>query len=197
MPKPLSEMTLEELWELFPIILKEHNPAYREWYLEEQLKLQACLHSEDIVRMNHIGSTAVKNLIAKPTVDILLEVHEVCSILNLKQTLANNGWILMSEHTEPALKLAFNKGYTPNGFADKVFHLHVRNAGDWDELYFRDYLMVHPEIAAEYGELKLRLLEKYEHDRDGYTAAKTVFVQKYSKLAREEFTGRYKPVKIK
>ncbi|MGM0498943.1 MAG: GrpB family protein, partial [Bacillota bacterium] len=74
MPKSLSEMSLEELWQLFPIILKEHNPEYKNWYLEEKFNLTAVLPEKNIGRINHIGSTAVPGLLAKPTVDILLEI---------------------------------------------------------------------------------------------------------------------------
>ncbi|MBU5584683.1 GrpB family protein, partial [Enterococcus sp. S181_ASV_20] len=61
--------------------------------------------------------------------------------------------------------------------------LHVRAIGDWDEFYFRDYLRKYPEVARQYEELKLTLKEKFEHNRDAYTDAKSDFVQKYSKKA--------------
>jgi len=193
MVKELSEMTLEELWELFPIILKDHNSKYSQWYSEEKHNLLSCFNPNDIKRINHIGSSAVKGLISKQTVDILLEIDNSCDIMRIRLTLADNGWILMLEETKPDLKLAFNKGYTPDGFTEKVYHLHVRYLGDWNELYFRDYLQAHDEVAAEYGKLKMRLAEQYKHDRDGYTNAKSDFVLKHTNLAREQFSGRYKP----
>ena len=74
--KNLEEMTLEELWELFPIILKEHRAEYADWYEEEQQNLTKLLAEFEIQRINHIGSTSVEGLIAKPIVDILLELPE-------------------------------------------------------------------------------------------------------------------------
>ena len=71
--KPLSEMTLEELWQLFPIILSEHDPDWTKYYDEEKALLEKQFGSLT-VRFSHIGSTAVEGLIAKPTADILLEV---------------------------------------------------------------------------------------------------------------------------
>lgn len=68
----------------------------------------------------------------------------------------------------------------------QVYHIHVRYLGDWDELYFRDYLLSHPNVVEEYGKLKLNLKQSYEHDRDGYTNAKTDFIKKATKLAKEE-----------
>jgi GrpB-like predicted nucleotidyltransferase (UPF0157 family) len=193
MKKALSEMTLEELWELFPIILREHNPEYKEWYLKEKEAIENAVGRDEIMRINHIGSSAVEGLISKPTVDILLEIDCNSDIEKLKLKLKKVGWTLMAFKNESALKMSFNKGYTPNGFAERVFHLHVRFWGDWDELYFRDYLLIHNEVATEYGELKQKLKKQYEHDRDGYTAAKTEFVTKWTKIARKDFGNRYVP----
>ena len=88
-------------------------------------------------------------------------------------------------------RITLNKGYTEQGFAEKVFHLHIRIAGDNNELYFRDYLKEHKKIAKEYEILKLSLWEEFEHDRDGYTEAKTDFIKKYTNLAKSDYEGRY------
>ena len=144
---------------------------------------------ENIFRISHIGSTAVAGLLSKPTVDILLELTAAASVALASERLKTE-WILMSENREP-LKLAFNKGYTEDGFAERVFHLHVRRAGDWDELYFRDYLRGHAEAAEAYGRLKQELLQKYCHNRDAYTAAKAEFVKKYTAEGRALYADRY------
>ena len=188
--KNLEEMTLEELWELFPIILKEHRAEYADWYEEEQQNLTKLLAEFEIQRINHIGSTSVEGLIAKSIVDILLELPEGYDLEKVTALLQKAGWILMIKDKEKQT-LDLNKGYTPAGFEEKVYHLHVRALGDWDELYFRDYLQKYPEAARQYEELKLSLKEKYEHNRDAYTDAKTEFVQKYSQKGREEFGTRY------
>ena len=67
MAKKLSEMTLEELWALFPIILKEHQSSWKDWYVEEEALLRENLPAE-AVRISHIGSTAVETIWAKPIV---------------------------------------------------------------------------------------------------------------------------------
>ncbi|MCB2306631.1 GrpB family protein [Clostridium estertheticum] len=193
MGKELSEMALKELWELFPIILKKHNIDYKEWYETEKQKLLRCIDKKDIRRINHIGSSAVEGLIAKPTVDILLEIDNESNIEQLRDALLHNGWLLMSFENKPCMKMVFNKGYTKEGFAEKVYHLHVRYYDNWNELYFRDYLIEHDEVAKAYGELKLELIEKYEHDRDGYTNAKTNFILKYTEKAKEEYVDKYNP----
>lgn len=83
-------------------------------------------------------------------------------------------------------RISLNKGYTEHGFAEKVFHLHIRLKGDTDEIYFRDYLNAHAEVVKEYEELKLQLWKKYEYNRDTYTNSKTKFVNKYTQLAKRE-----------
>lgn len=190
--KKLEEMTLAELWELFPIILKEHRSEYKRWYEEEEQQLTELFADFPFQRINHIGSTSVEGLIAKPIVDILLELPDRYDMEDASARLQKAGWILMIEDQRKQT-LDLNKGYTPEGFAEKVYHLHVRAIGDWDELYFRDYLRKYPEVARQYEELKLTLKEKYEHDRDTYTDEKSEFVQKYSQKAREKFGSRYLP----
>ena len=192
MIKELSEMSLEELWELFPIILKDYNPEYPAWYEIEKEKLLKDLDNGSIVRISHIGSTAVPGLISKPIIDILMEISSLSNLDKLTNRLTDMHWKMMSSSNQPTFRQSYNKGYTKYGFEEKVYHLHVRYANDWNELYFRDYLIEHPEIAKEYADLKLQLKERYEHNRDAYTDAKEEFVRKYSNLAREAYGDRYK-----
>ena len=186
MGKKLSEMTLEELWQLFPIYLAEHQPCWEEWYLEEEILLKAALSSTE--RISHIGSTAISSIWAKPIVDILVEIPMGRNLSDYKDLIINRGYICMSQSENG---LSFNKGYTENGFAERVFHLHLRYAGDNDELYFRDYLIEQPDVAKEYEELKLKLWKKYEHNRDAYTNGKTELVKKYTEKAKILYRNRY------
>lgn len=188
MSKKLEKMSLHELWQLFPIFLVEHNTAWKQWYEEERDIILSVVPSESIMRISHIGSTAILGIWAKNIVDILIEVNNKLDLDAVKDTLVNNGWLCMNM-TENRITL--NKGYTEQGFAEKVFHLHIRIMGDNDELFFRDYLNEHEEIAKEYEVLKLSLWKKFEHDRDGYTNAKTNFIKKYTNLAKCRYSGRY------
>jgi GrpB-like predicted nucleotidyltransferase (UPF0157 family) len=130
-------------------------------------------------------------LIAKPTIDILVEIKDDTDIEKFISNMQSVGYIYSEQPNNPAPHMMFMKGYTPQGFKGQVFHVHVRYSGDWDELYFRDYLLAHPEIADEYGKLKMELKKKYERDRDGYTYAKTDFIGRITKLARAEMQNRY------
>ncbi len=173
-------MTLEELWQLFPIILTEPNPAWKGWYAEEEALLQAALSG---VALHHIGSTSVEGIWAKPIVDILALAGPEADFTALEEAICASGYRCMSREEN---RLSFNKGYTPEGFAQRVFHLHLRRVGDQDELYFRDYLRAHPEAAKAYETLKLSLWKPFEHNRDGYTAAKTDFIALHTRRAKQE-----------
>lgn len=188
MGRALSEMTLEELWELFPIFLIEHNEKWKKYYDEMESYLQNILADYQVVRINHIGSTAIDGIWAKDIVDILLEINTNEDIEKVAGATEKHGFIRMSSN---AARISLNKGYTPNGFADKVYHLHIRFVGDNNELYFRDYLNEHQEVAKVYEQMKLKLWKKYEHDRDGYTNAKTAFVEKWTLEARKIYRDRY------
>lgn len=171
---------------IYPIILSEYNPAWPEWYAEEKTNLQRLIGTESIVRISHYGSTSVPGLMAKPTVDILLEIKDDANVSKLIDALSSSEYICLDppDMPTPPPHLMFLKGYLSDGFAGKVYHIHVRYLGDPDELYFRDYLIAHPETALEYATLKTRLHKGFEHDRDGYTDAKTAFIRGVTEKAR-------------
>lgn len=110
----------------------------------------------------------------------MIEITEDCDLKFLVSKLEKNGYILEKQPQKPVPHMMFMKGYTEKGFAEKGFHLHVRYLGDWNELYFRDFLRLRKDVTKEYSNLKMSLIDKYEHNRDGYTEAKTEFVNKYT-----------------
>ncbi len=183
MARSLKDMTLEELWELFPIELIAPQPEWTAQYREMELELQRLLAPFPGVRITHIGSTAIGDIWSKPIVDILVEFDKEASLNEATELLEQAGFLMMS--SEPR-RISLNKGYTEQGFADKVFHIHLRYAGDNDEILFRDYLRRHPERARDYEQLKLTLGQKFTHDRDGYTAAKSEFVKAVMVAAKQE-----------
>ncbi|MDO4584532.1 MAG: GrpB family protein [Planctomycetia bacterium] len=188
MSKALSEMTLEELWQRFPISLVEPHEKWARYYSEMESFLKSILADYAITRISHVGSTAINGIWAKNIVDILLEIECDENREKVAETIENQGFLRMS--TSPR-RISFNHGYTRNGFAERVYHLHVRYAGDNRELYFRDYLNEHPAVAKEYEQLKLELWKKYEYHRDAYTNAKTAFIEKWTTEAKRIYKNRY------
>lgn len=203
MKKKVSELSIDEWKKTFPIILEEYNPHYKDWYESEKQNILNAVKAEDIARINHIGSSAVEGLIAKPIIDILLEIDGCCNVTKLIDDLKVLGYgdEILFRNDDP-MRLLLGKGFSSDGYAEKVCLLHVRYLGNWNELYFRDFLIANPEVAAEYGKLKLNILEDIEKgiiermpngQPNGYSVAKLAFVEKYSKAAKQEFQSKYKP----
>ena len=148
----LADLSLEELWQLFPIILTPHQDCWANWYREEAELLQENL--PDIKRINHIGSITIKGIGVKPTIDILVEISPKVRLSGFKSKIEECGYICMAENNN---HIDFNKGYNLQGYAERVFHLYLRHVGDNDELYFRDYLQKNSIVAQAYEWLKLCL----------------------------------------
>ena len=140
-----------------------------------------------IIRISHIGSTSIANIKTKPIIDILIEINFDNKNI-IKEILLNNNYILMNDNVN---KISFNKGYTINGYANKVFHIHIKKYGDCDELYFRDYLNENHLKAKEYEKLKLELFNKYKPNRDLYTDGKKDFINEIVNLAKQKYKDRY------
>lgn len=182
MSKRLEDMTLEELWELFPIVLAPHNPLWSIWAKEEIQYLSRILAVYEPI-ITHIGSTAIPDIQAKPIIDLLVEVSPEIEWQDIKAIMERWGYICMSQS---ASRVSFNKGYTLSGYAEKVFHIHYHRLGDCDEIIFRDFLISHPDYAKAYENLKKSLLPIFINDRDGYTNAKSQFVQMILRLSKGE-----------
>ncbi len=183
-PRILLEWPLERLWERFPVVLEPHRTRWRTWFAEESALLGARL--PDGTTLHHIGSTSVPGLCAKPIVDILAELPRNIAPGSCKPVLERCGYLCMADAGD---RMSFNKGYTPQGYAGRVFHLHLRRAGDHDEVFFADYLRRHPDVARAYGTLKRDLAARYRHNRDAYTAAKSDFVARYTRKAKESWSA--------
>lgn len=188
MKRKLSEMTLEQLWKLFPIVLTEHKLYWHSWYEEESKGIQTFLPMSQIRHISHIGSTAIETIWAKPIIDILVEMQETCKRDEMISDIVKSGYIVMHLDNN---RVSFNKGYTIDGFAEKVFHLHLRYKNDNEELYFRDYLNDYADIAKKYEQIKLKLWKEYPYNRDAYTKSKTHFIRKYTEKAKLLYGEKY------
>ncbi len=108
MGKELSEMTLEELWDLFPIFLVPHDDKWEDDYKEMEVRLHQILTSGCVDRISHIGSTAINGIWAKNIVDVMVEIPQSTDMEKVSYLLEQNGLIRMS--TE-ANRISLNEGY--------------------------------------------------------------------------------------
>ena len=184
--RDLHQMTPDQLGRLFPIILETPSDEWPEVYRAESRLIREAFSESEIIQMDHIGSTAIPNIKAKPTIDVLLQVPECVSDQKIIELFVSLGYQYINRADNPPPHMMFVKGYTIRGFEGQTCHVHVRYQGDWDELHFRDYLISHPHMAKEYEELKHDLAARFPNDREAYTYAKTPFVEKINRQVRGE-----------
>ena len=125
------------------------------------------------LRIDHIGSTAVPGLAAKPIIDVQISVTAFEPLDAYRLPLERLGYDFRAENPERTKRYFREAPGTPRR------HIHVRRAGSWAEqfaLLFRDYLRTHTEEAQRYESLKYQLAARYKEDRHGYTDAKAPFI---------------------
>ncbi len=186
MKKDLNNLTTEELGKLFPIMIEEYNPNWPMLFEKEKEIIKQRLGSNIIQKISHIGSTAIKEIMAKPTIDILIEVAKSFDKEKFIKSFENIGYHYIPQPENPPPHIMLAKGYSKKGFKGQAFHVHVRYLGNWDELYFRDYLIANPKTAKEYEKLKLNLAKKHKNNREDYTNAKTEFIQKVMEIIKQK-----------
>jgi GrpB-like predicted nucleotidyltransferase (UPF0157 family) len=166
-----------------PVVIVEYDPRWPTMY-EQERDLILGATGDLIVVVEHIGSTAVPNLGGKRIIDILAGVRCLEDAERCVEPLAVIGYEYVPEYNEviPERRY-FHKG-PPEG---RTFHLHMAEyRGDfWTKhLLFRDWLQGHPEDAREYFRLKKELADRFGRDREGYTEAKTGFIESIVTRAR-------------
>jgi GrpB-like predicted nucleotidyltransferase (UPF0157 family) len=125
--------------------------------------------------IEHIGSTAIPGLAAKPVIDMMAGVESLAGSRAALAVLDHHQYCYAPYHAEVMHWLC-----KPSP-AQRTHHLHLVPVGSrlWiEQLAFRDYLRAHPHVAREYAELKHRLADEHRFDREAYTIAKAPFVQR-------------------
>jgi GrpB-like predicted nucleotidyltransferase (UPF0157 family) len=156
-----------------PIVLVAYDPAWPRLFEEERAQLKPVLAPWLAGAIEHIGSTAVPGLTAKPVIDIMAAVRDLPSSAHAREAVAPLGYVYFPYR--PDVMHWFCK---PSP-ARRTHHLHLVPVDSplWsDRLLFRDYLRSSPGAAAEYAGLKVALADRYRHDREAYTDAKADFV---------------------
>jgi GrpB-like predicted nucleotidyltransferase (UPF0157 family) len=141
-------------------------------FAREEARLRAALGGL-VAAVEHVGSTAVCGISAKPVIDIAAAVLEIADAGKCVAPLEGLGYEYRGEHGIPG-RHYFTRG------DPRTHHLHVVELGGevWrDHLLFRNHLRRHPRVAREYDELKKRLAEEYPEDRGAYTEGKAAFIR--------------------
>jgi GrpB-like predicted nucleotidyltransferase (UPF0157 family) len=150
-------------------------------FVQEQLLLQRELGEWISGPIEHVGSTAIPGLVAKPVIDIMAGVGSLAASQGAIAAASRLGYAYFPYKSD------LMHWFCKPSPAFRTHHLHLVpfNSAQWlDSLGFRDYLRGNPDVAAEYGALKRRLAKEYEFDREAYTEAKGPFIQQVIKLSR-------------
>ena len=158
--------------------LEQHTEQWRQLFIEEAATIRATI-GEISALIEHVGSTSIGGIAAKPIIDIAVGVEKLVDGEKCVVPLENIGYEYRGEHGI-AGRFYFVKG------EPRTHHLHLveKDSDFWrSHLLFRDYLRAHPAVAKEYEKLKLELARKYANDRDAYLYGKTDFIENVLKIA--------------
>lgn len=162
------------------VVLAEPDPAWPARFEEIRNRLVLAL-GDVAVRVDHVGSTSIPGIPAKPIIDVQVSVPALEDEDAYRPAIESLGWPMRSR--EPGHRYFRDPGHEP-----RRVQVHVcEAASDWerDHLLFRDYLRANPKRAAAYGELKRALADLYPSDRLAYTEAKTPFIRETVALAED------------
>jgi len=172
------------------VVIAAPDPAWPARFAEEADALRRALGAagERIV-IEHVGSTAVPGLAAKPIIDILLVPPDgAWPAEALAAALPPLGYAHWADDPDPA-HMFFVKGMPPHG-AGRTHHVHVRPAGQAAPvLAFRNQLRANPALAAAYMVLKRELARRHPTDREAYTRGKDAFVAAVLRLGEADAGG--------
>jgi GrpB-like predicted nucleotidyltransferase (UPF0157 family) len=160
-----------------------YDPVWPQLYLAERARVLTAVDPH-FLALEHIGSTAVPGLAAKPIIDMMASVADLRDGLAALAPLAALGYQVLE--TGMPKRLCLRKRGSPPVLA---FQLHVVEVASWherNERLLRDYLQIHPEAAQAYGLLKQQLAAEHICDEQAYTKAKTAWIQSTVDHARDE-----------
>jgi GrpB-like predicted nucleotidyltransferase (UPF0157 family) len=155
-----------------------HSELWHHLFAEEETQLRNAIGAQ-VVAIEHVGSTAICGLSAKPIIDIAVAVREITDAEKCITQLESIGYKSRGELGIPGRQY-FTKG------DPRTHHLHMVELGSdlWrSHLLFRDYLRLRPEVAKEYEHLKMGLAQKHTKNREAYTQGKAAFIEGVLKAA--------------
>ena len=154
------------------IVITPYNPAWPTHFATLGAAIRQAL-GPLALRIDHIGSTSIPGLDAKPIIDVQISVASLEPVDSYRLPLEEIGFVWRADNPE------LTKRYFREQPGSQRIHIHVRRAGSWAEqfaLLFRDYMRCHPNDARAYALLKHALAGVHRNDREAYTDAKDPFI---------------------
>jgi len=161
------------------IEIVDYDPSWPRLFEEERRRLARALPADQVLAIEHAGSTAIPGLAAKPIIDIFVAILSVdAARTTLVEPIKTLGYVYWEENPDKD-RMFFVKGMPPYG-TRRTHHVHIFEPTSkfWQRaLAFRDYLRDHCDEAERYQQLKHRLAVQYRSDREAYSRAKDKYVK--------------------
>ncbi len=168
-----------------PILLVPYDPRWPQAFERARGELIAAIGAERLLGFEHIGSTAIPEIFAKPIIDMLAGVSDPTIVDDMLGDIEALGYLPW--YGAPGRRTFERRG--PDGTATEHLHFVVHASPNWTEpLRFRDWLRVNPADREAYQRLKLRLAAVYDDTRK-YSEAKTEFVRQIDAKATRRPTS--------
>lgn len=158
-----------------PVSLADHDPRWRTMFEDEKRRLMDALPGT-FLAIEHIGSTAVDGMKAKPLIDLLAGVDSMETAIALNRLLVEHGYTTSASLNDT---LPTRQWFMRQEQGVRTHHLHVvvHDSDEWRmRIGFRDALRADPELRRRYTALKEDLVARYAEDRDAYTEGKGAFI---------------------
>ncbi len=163
-----------------------YTKKWAKLYKEEEERLESILKKFEF-EIEHVGSTAIPGLSAKPIIDIAIAVDTIELVKEVGQTLSWYGYDLLDEIDTKGQILA-RKG--TDKCRTHYIHIVTLMSDRWiNTNLFKRYLLEHPQTVKDYEKLKKQLAKQYKNERTTYTANKNDFIQGVLKLAYKQYRG--------
>lgn len=172
------------------IVVVAYDPAWPGMYASEAEKI-ARVFGKFLISIEHVGSTSIPNLPAKPIIDIMLVVEDIEMVESLNPAMIELGYEPKGEYG-----ISGRRHFSKGGDRIRTHNIHTYASGNPEierHRNFRDYLIAHAHKARQYAEMKAHLAQEFPHDMDSYLAGKAVFIKEILAKAaiwREEVEGK-------
>lgn len=161
------------------IRIVEHSPDWAELFQQEKRLLRSVL-ADAFLTLEHIGSTSVPKLAAKPVIDMLMTVSSLAKLDQYDHAFEQIGYEVMAEFG------ITGRCYYRKGGDNRSHQIHAFAQGDSNvtrHIAFRDYLIAHDDVKQEYASLKRQVAAQCEHDITRYCQGKDSFIKHHEAKA--------------
>ena len=161
------------------VVLRESDPRWKSVFAHQAELLRRTL-GDQAIALEHVGSTAVDGLVAKPIVDVGVQIRDDADETTVIATLEAKGYEFRGDQGDAGGLFFVLQDRPPR----RIVHVHVVRAHDrqWEDyLRIRDMLRTDPRLRTAYGELKRQLARRFPADRPAYTRAKSEFVEEVAR----------------